>query len=210
MGSSFQQWSYECRNRGDGRESGEAEAYQMGLRHGEDSCRRFRSCGISSQMLKQCNRSGILHGSDFAVAAISGRHWALLPSAAGFVDPLLSTGFPLTLLGVSRLAEMIERDWGTENFDIHLERYAAETDADLLATSRLIALYMRIWQTFPFLPRYRCFILPRRAFQKPHGGWGSRNSHHLFYYTTIRSLGLSLSGCWSAPEGFSAAGNRMN
>ena len=27
------------------------------------------------------------------------RRWALLPSAAGFVDPLLSTGFPLALLG---------------------------------------------------------------------------------------------------------------
>ena len=29
--------------------------------------------------------------------------------AAGFVDPLLSTGFPLTLLGVARLAEIVEK-----------------------------------------------------------------------------------------------------
>jgi FADH2 O2-dependent halogenase len=33
-----------------------------------------------------------------------GPGWALLPSAAGFVDPLLSTGFALTLLGITRLA----------------------------------------------------------------------------------------------------------
>ena len=33
-----------------------------------------------------------------------GADWALLPSAAGVVDPLLSTGFPLTLLGIARLA----------------------------------------------------------------------------------------------------------
>jgi hypothetical protein len=32
----------------------------------------------------------------------------LLPSAAAFVDPLLSTGFPLALLGILRLARIVE------------------------------------------------------------------------------------------------------
>jgi FADH2 O2-dependent halogenase len=78
----------------------------------------------------------------FRSATITGRNWALLPSAAGFVDPLLSTGFPLTLLGISRLAEVLERDWNTERFERQLQRYATKTDAELLATSRLIgALY---------------------------------------------------------------------
>jgi FADH2 O2-dependent halogenase len=76
----------------------------------------------------------------FRSAAISGRNWALLPSAAGFVDPLLSTGFPLTLLGVSRLAEIIEHDWETDNFRSQLESYSAQTDAELVATSRLIGV----------------------------------------------------------------------
>jgi FADH2 O2-dependent halogenase len=39
----------------------------------------------------------------------AGARWALLPSAAAFVDPLFSTGIPLTLLGVERLARLIER-----------------------------------------------------------------------------------------------------
>jgi tetracycline 7-halogenase / FADH2 O2-dependent halogenase len=78
----------------------------------------------------------------FRSAAVSGENWALLPSAAGFVDPLLSTGFPLTLLGLARLAEIAEQDWGTERFNERLRDYAAKTDAELLATSRLIgALY---------------------------------------------------------------------
>ena len=34
----------------------------------------------------------------------AGPGWAMLPSAAGFVDPLFSTGIPLTLLGIERLA----------------------------------------------------------------------------------------------------------
>lgn len=75
----------------------------------------------------------------FRSAEIVGHNWALLPSAAGFVDPLLSTGFPLTLLGVARLAEIIERDWRTENFQAQLEQYAAQSDAELLATARLVA-----------------------------------------------------------------------
>lgn len=85
----------------------------------------------------------------FRSATVSGRNWALLPSAAGFVDPLLSTGFPLTLLGVTRLAGMIEREWGTESFGDELERYAQETDAELLATSRLIAALYASMGNFP-------------------------------------------------------------
>ena len=78
----------------------------------------------------------------FRSRTISGRNWALLPSAAGFVDPLLSTGFPLALLGVTRLAKILEHDWESDRFATHLNEYAIQTDAELLATARLIgALY---------------------------------------------------------------------
>lgn len=78
----------------------------------------------------------------FRSSVITGARWALLPSAAGFVDPLLSTGFPLTLLGVSRMAEMLDRHWNQPGFDTELLTYAASTDGELLATSHLIgALY---------------------------------------------------------------------
>ncbi len=78
----------------------------------------------------------------FRSSAIAGERWALLPSAAGFVDPLLSTGFPLTLLGVMRIAEIIESAWGTEEFGPRLRDYAQQTDRELRATARLIgALY---------------------------------------------------------------------
>ena len=75
----------------------------------------------------------------FRSSAIVGERWALLPSAAGFVDPLLSTGFPLTFLGISRLAEIVERDWQTQRFSARLRAYAMQTDEELLATARLIA-----------------------------------------------------------------------
>jgi tetracycline 7-halogenase / FADH2 O2-dependent halogenase len=38
----------------------------------------------------------------------AGPGWVMLPSAAGFVDPLFSTGIPLTLLGIERIAEILK------------------------------------------------------------------------------------------------------
>ena len=75
----------------------------------------------------------------FRSASIVGEHWAQLPSAAGFIDPLLSTGFPLNLLGISRLALALEQEWGTAGFNSRLSDYARDTDVEFIATSRLIA-----------------------------------------------------------------------
>ncbi len=75
----------------------------------------------------------------FLSGTICADHWALLPSAAGFVDPLLSTGFPLTLLGISRLADILERDWNSPRFNERIQQYAEQTSNELLATARLIA-----------------------------------------------------------------------
>jgi FADH2 O2-dependent halogenase len=81
----------------------------------------------------------------FLSGAVCGDRWALLPSAAGFVDPLLSTGFPLTLLGISRLADILQHDWDSPRFAMRMTEYAAQTVDELHATSRLIGgLYARM------------------------------------------------------------------
>jgi tetracycline 7-halogenase / FADH2 O2-dependent halogenase len=80
---------------------------------------------------------------------VAGKRWALLPSAAGFIDPLLSTGFPLTLLGVDRLAKIIENDWNTSNFEMQLMAYASKTDAELVATGHLIGSLYATMSDFP-------------------------------------------------------------
>jgi tetracycline 7-halogenase / FADH2 O2-dependent halogenase len=90
----------------------------------------------------------------FLSGCVSGERWAMLPSAAGFVDPLLSTGFPLTLLGIDRLARILERDWDSTHFASQLQAYATQTTAEVLATSRLIgSLYanMSNFQVFSSL-----------------------------------------------------------
>jgi FADH2 O2-dependent halogenase len=75
----------------------------------------------------------------FRSGLVVGERWTLLPSAAGFVDPLLSTGFPLTLLGIARLAEILERGWGSLARSEPLEVYARQTLAELDAAALLVA-----------------------------------------------------------------------
>lgn len=65
-----------------------------------------------------------------------GHRWAMLPSAMGFLDPLLSTGFPLTLLGIRRLAELLEQ--GPVPRPEALAGYTAECRADFDIASELV------------------------------------------------------------------------
>jgi tetracycline 7-halogenase / FADH2 O2-dependent halogenase len=85
----------------------------------------------------------------FRSGKIAGQRWALLPSAAGFVDPLLSTGFPLTLLGIARLAQIFENDWDSPRLETSLTDYADETDADLVVTARLVGALYANMNNFP-------------------------------------------------------------
>jgi len=89
----------------------------------------------------------------FRSAQIAGPRWALLPSAAGFVDPLLSTGFPLALLGIRRLAAFLAAtppgQETTPQAAARLEDYAAQTGDELLAAARLIAALYAAMDNFP-------------------------------------------------------------
>lgn len=71
----------------------------------------------------------------FRATRAVGPGWAMLPSAAGSIDPLLSTGFPLTLWGVARLAKIMEQNWEPKA----LREYERLTFAELDRTANLIA-----------------------------------------------------------------------
>ena len=75
----------------------------------------------------------------FRSARVAGAHWALLPSAAGVIDPLLSTGFPLTLLGILRLLDVLERTSESSERDAALAEYERVTLAELDITEQLVA-----------------------------------------------------------------------
>lgn len=79
----------------------------------------------------------------FRTTTMVGPRWAMLPSAAAFVDPLLSTGFALNLLGVQRLGQLVER-FDEDSLAEDLRRYARRTLGEIDAAERLIAA---LWAT---------------------------------------------------------------
>ena len=85
----------------------------------------------------------------FRVDRAAGPGWALLPSAAAFSDPLLSTGFPLALLGIHRLAEGLEEDFGTPRFDGRLAAYGALALEEADRAARLVAALYGAFGDFP-------------------------------------------------------------
>ncbi len=159
----------------------EARADELGLAQGEPAWSRLlaRIPALRQQFsaARPVQPFTYLPQLPFRSATVSGDHWALLPSAAGFVDPLFSTGFPLNLLGVTRLARILEQssktpeqssktpeqsstvqaqssniadhNWGATDLPAQLAAYAQQTDDDLLATARLLAALYRTMGNFP-------------------------------------------------------------
>lgn len=111
----------------------------------------------------------------FLTSTIAGQRWAMLPSAAGFVDPLLSTGFPLTFLGIARLGEIIELDWDSPRFAQRIEAYAAQTRKEVLAAARVIGALYATLGDFPLFVSISflyfaaaSFAETARRLRKPH------------------------------------------
>jgi tetracycline 7-halogenase / FADH2 O2-dependent halogenase len=88
---------------------------------------------VAVQPFAACKQLQFLSGD------VAGANWVLLPSAAGFIDPLLSTGFPLTLLGVERLAAILEKHWGRDSLHEEICGYSMQTTLELSLTERLVA-----------------------------------------------------------------------
>jgi tetracycline 7-halogenase / FADH2 O2-dependent halogenase len=103
----------------------------------------------------------------FRSATVSGRNWALLPSAAGVIDPLLSTGFPLTLLGIQRVIRLLESDrWDGQAFADGLADYSDRTQRELDATERLVAALYASMGDFELFKRLSLLYFAAAAFSE--------------------------------------------
>lgn len=96
---------------------------------------------VRQQFARARAKMPFIHAANLPLRSdvVVGPNWALMPSAASFVDPLLSTGFPLTLLGIQRLAEALKHLGAPEP---HLKRYEIQTLREVDRAAQLIgALY---------------------------------------------------------------------
>lgn len=102
----------------------------------------------------------------FRSARVAGHGWALLPSAAGVIDPLLSTGFPLTLLGILRLVDILERTAAGPARDAALLQYEQTTLAELDATERLVAALYATMDDPPLFKRLSLLYFAAASFSE--------------------------------------------
>ncbi len=115
-------------------------ARAMMLEEGEPAWRRLlaRFPSLAASFSGAKNTTPFVHAPriSWRAARSAGPGWALVPSAAGFVDPLLSTGIPLALFGILRLGEMLKES--AIPTAEQLDRYSDLTSRELDRTARLI------------------------------------------------------------------------
>ena len=77
-----------------------AVGWNLLLSHLPTLAKQFREADIQNDFV-------FVRELSFGVDEVAGSRWAILPPAAGFIDPLLSTGFALTLQGIIRLGKLL-------------------------------------------------------------------------------------------------------
>jgi len=113
----------------------------------------------------------------YRAAQAAGERWAMLPSAAAFIDPLFSTGIPLTLLGIERLARILEG--GVDQAGRKARLYTASsggssdppsyndaTLADADRTAQFIAGSYAGFQRFPLFTSYSMFYFAAASYSE--------------------------------------------
>jgi FADH2 O2-dependent halogenase len=138
----------------------------------------------------------------FRSAAVAGPRWALLPSAAGLVDPLLSTGFPLTLLGIQRLLAILDRpDWNGRELDAALANYAHHTVQELDATELLVGALYATMQDFALFKRLSLLYFAAASFSETLRRLGMPASARGFLLCDDPEFGPELRACAEAALG---------
>ena len=142
----------------------------------------------------------------FRSARVSGPGWAMLPSAAGVIDPLLSTGFPLTLLGILRLLDLLERTKpGDDDREAALAAYERTTLAELDATEQLVGALYATMDDPPLFKRLGLLYFAAASFSEAARRLGRAALAPGFLLSSHPAFGPELAACASLaaarPEG---------
>jgi FADH2 O2-dependent halogenase len=103
----------------------------------------------------------------FRASEAAGERWAMLPSAAAFVDPLFSSGIPLTLVGIERLARLMEEGKFARPAGVGaLEEYSRVTLAEADHTARFVAGCYASFPCFQDFAAYAMFYFAAASFSE--------------------------------------------
>jgi FADH2 O2-dependent halogenase len=113
----------------------------------------------------------------YRASAAAGDGWMRLPSAAAFIDPLFSRGIPLTLLGIERVAKILQAGLETRLYDVPIDRrgsgssgpahsYQDVTLAEADHTARFIAGCYAAFSRFDAFTAYSMFYFAAASFSE--------------------------------------------
>ena len=131
----------------------------------------------------------------FRAGRAAGPGWTLLPSAAAFVDPLLSTGFPLTLLGIERLVGAVERHGIGDALDAALVRDGARTLEEADTAALLVAALFARFHDFPVFAALTHLYFAAASYAEAARRLGRPEQAGAFLSADLTSFGQPLRAC---------------
>jgi FADH2 O2-dependent halogenase len=142
-------------------------ARELQLRDGAPAWRRFlaRYPSIAAQFAdaEPIREFTWMPRVSYRASRAAGDRWAMLPSAAAFVDPLFSTGIPLTLLGIERIAQALS---AAKDAPLHTSSYGDVTLAEADHTARFIAGCYAAFPRFEVFTAYSMFYFAAASFSE--------------------------------------------
>lgn len=177
-------------------------ARELRLEEGEPAWRRLldRLPSVRAQFANARAALPFIHAPRvaFRSRAVCGPCWALLPSAAGVIDPLLSTGFPLTLLGIQRLVDLLDRTMGGPGRAEALVQYARQTLDELDTTERLVAALYASMEDFALFKRLILLYFAAASFTETMRRLGRAEGAQGFLLCADAGFGPELRACCDA------------
>ncbi|HSO76880.1 MAG TPA: tryptophan 7-halogenase [Blastocatellia bacterium] len=132
----------------------------------------------------------------YRASAAAGEGWVMLPSAAAFVDPLLSTGIPLTLLGIERLARLLEEERLDESINSRISGHGALTLAEADHVAHFIAAcYASFKLPLPFFNALSMFYFVAASFSEMARRAGRSHLVSRFFGADHQSFNEGLNRC---------------
>ncbi|MEP7342727.1 MAG: sigma 54-interacting transcriptional regulator [Acidobacteriota bacterium] len=125
-------------------------AKELKLSEGEAAWRRFlaRFPSIAAQFAeaKAIREFTWMPRLAYRSEVAAGPGWAMLPSAAAFVDPLFGAGMPMSVLGVERLGRLLEENPGSRELNERLRDYS---DMTLMEADHTADFFAGCYAAFP-------------------------------------------------------------
>lgn len=146
----------------------------------------------------------------FRSRQVAGDAWALVPSAAGVIDPLLSTGFPLALLGIHRLLDILERTSPGDDRARALREYEHATLSELDATERLVAALYATMADPPLFKRLSLLYFAAASFSEAVRRLGRPSLAPGFLLSAHPDFGPELAACSLAAMGAPRGSQRID